>query len=154
MPYNDSQIFFKRRAFLRKSTTGIGMLALASLFNGELFGGEAPSPFKMPGALAGLHFPPRAKRVIYLFMSGAPSHLDLFDPKPKLAEMTGKDLPDGIRMGQRITGMTAGQKNLFCVGSPFKFAKYGRCGMDLSNLLPHTSKIVDECTFIRTMFTE
>ena len=150
----DPHICLKRRAFLRKSTTGLGMLALASLFNGELFGAEAPPPFKMPGALPGLNFPARAKRVIYLFMSGAPSHLDLFDPKPRLAEMTGKDLPESIRQGQRITGMTSGQKNLFCVGSPFKFSRHGRCGMDLSNLLPNTAKIVDECTWIRTMFTE
>ena len=109
---------------------------------------------EVPGALKTLHFAPKAKRVIYLFMSGAPSHLDLFDPKPKLIEMTGKDLPDSVRQGQRITGMTSGQKNLFCVGSPFKFAKYGKCGMDLSELLPHTAKIADECTLIRSMFTE
>ncbi|RYD71857.1 MAG: DUF1501 domain-containing protein, partial [Verrucomicrobiaceae bacterium] len=89
-----------------------------------------------------------------LFMSGAPSHLDLFDPKQKLIEMTGKDLPDSVRQGQRITTMTSGQKNLFCVGSPFKFARYGQCGMDLSELLPHTAKIVDECTWVRSMFTE
>src|SRR5665213_1147435 len=108
----------------------------------------------LPGALKRLHFQAKAKRGIYLFMSGAPSHLDLFDPKPKLVEMTGKDLPDSVRHGQRITGMTSGQKNLFCVGSPFKFQKHGACGMELSELLPHTSKIVDECTFIRSMFTE
>jgi hypothetical protein len=87
-------------------------------------------------------------------MSGAPSHLDLFDPKPKLIEMTGKDLPDSVRQGQRITTMTSGQKNLFCVGSPFAFQKHGRCGMDLSELLPHTSKIVDDCTWIRAMHTD
>jgi hypothetical protein len=86
-------------------------------------------------------------------MSGAPSHLDLFDPKPKLVEMTGKDLPDSVRQGQRITGMTSGQKNLFCVGSPFKFNRTD-CGMDLSELLPHTAKIAGECTWIRSMFTE
>ncbi len=72
------------------------------------------------------HFTPRAKRIIYLFMSGAPSQLDLFDPKPKLTEMTGQDLPDSVRKGQRITTMTSGQKNLFCVGSPFRFRKYGQ----------------------------
>jgi hypothetical protein len=142
-----------RRAFLQKSTTGIGALALASLLNPHLFGAETAAPV-MPGAMKQLQFVPKAKRVIYLFMSGAPSHLDLFDPKPKLAEMTGKDLPDSVRMGQRITGMTSGQKNLFCVGSPFKFSKHGNCGMDLSELLPHTAKIADECTFIRSMFTE
>src|SRR5882672_547621 len=116
---------FTRRAFLQKSSTGLGALALGSLLQPKLFGGEPASGLAVPGALQHLHFAPKAKRIIYLFMSGAPSHLDLFDPKPTLAEMTGKDLPDSIRKGQRITGMTSGQKNLFCVGSPFKFAKYG-----------------------------
>ena len=146
-----------RRAFLTKSTTGLGMAALASLMNKNLFAGPgAPADKKLivPGAMQSLQWAPKAKRVIYMFMSGAPSHLDLFDPKPKLAEMTGKDLPDSVRKGQRITTMTSGQKNLFCVGSPFKFQKYGKCGMELSELLPYTSKIVDECTWIRTMFTE
>ena len=141
-----------RRAFLQRSATGIGAVALASLMRGDLFG--AASPLAVPGALGQLHFAPKAKRVIYLFMSGAPSHLDLFDPKPKLIEMTGKDLPESIRKGQRITTMTSGQKNLLCVGSPFKFAKHGKAGMDLSELLPHTAKIVDDCTFVRTMFTD
>jgi hypothetical protein len=151
---NNQHLLNSRRAFLKKSTTGIGALALASLFNPDLFGSQITGAPTMPGALKHLHFPAKAKRVIYLFMSGAPSHLDLFDPKPKLVEMTGKDLPDSVRQGQRITGMTSGQKNLFCVGSPFKFQKHGACGMELSELLPHTSKIVDECTFIRSMFTE
>ncbi|HWE01537.1 MAG TPA: DUF1501 domain-containing protein [Tepidisphaeraceae bacterium] len=147
-------ILNSRRAFLRKSTTGVGALALASLLNPDLLGAQITGAPAMPGALKHLDFPAKAKRVIYLFMSGAPSHLDLFDPKPRLVEMTGKDLPDSVRQGQRITGMTSGQKNLFCVGSPFKFQKHGACGMELSELLPHTSKIVDECTFIRSMFTE
>ena len=101
-----------------------------------------------------LHFAPKAKRIIYLFMSGAPSQLDLFDPKPKLVEMTGKDLPESVRKGQRITTMTSGQKNLFCVGSPYKFKKYGRAGMDISELLPNLTKVVDDCTFVRSLFTD
>ena len=146
-----------RRAFLQKSTTGLGMLALGSLLNGKAFAGPAATDdpkLAVPGAMKHLQWAPKAKRVIYLLMSGAPSHLDLFDPKPELIKMTGKDLPDSVRQGQRITGMTSGQKNLFCVGSPFKFSKYGKCGMDLSELLPFTSKIADECTYIRSMFTE
>src|SRR6476646_3707963 len=114
-----------RRAFLKESTTGLGALALTSLLNPDLFALEPGDGPEVPGALKRLHFAPKAKRIIYLFMSGAPSHLDLFDPKPKLIEMTGKDLPDSVRKGQRITTMTSGQKNLLCVGSPFKFAKYG-----------------------------
>src|SRR6266853_1357406 len=133
------QTALSRRTFLRQSTTGLGALALASLLNPRLFAIESGSGPTVTGALKNLHFAPKAKRVIYLFMSGAPSHLDLFDPKPKLAEMTGKDLPESVRHGQRITGMTSGQKNLFCVGSPFKFSKAGGAGMELSELLPHTA---------------
>ena len=143
-----------RRAFLEKSTTGLGALALASLLQPAAFGGATTGGPSVPGVLQHLHFAPKAKRVIYLFQSGAPSHLDLYDPKPKLVEMTGKDLPDSVRQGQRITGMTSGQKNLFCVGSPFAFQKYGRCGMEISELLPNIAKIADECTWIRSMNTE
>src|SRR5688500_11139257 len=143
-----------RRTFLQRSSTGLGALALGSLLSPDLFGGPKDAPLSVPGALKTLHWAPKAKRIIYLFMSGAPSHLDLFDPKPTLTEMTGKDLPDSIRKGQRITGMTSGQKNLFCVGSPFKFARHGQAGMDLSELLPNLSKIVDDCTFVRSIFTE
>ena len=140
-----------RRAFLRRSTTGIGALALGSLLSPGAFGASAP---QVDGAMKSLHFAPKAKRIIYLFMSGAPSQLDLFDPKPKLVEMTGKDLPESVRKGQRITTMTSGQKNLFCVGSPYKFKKYGRAGMDISELLPNLTKVVDDCTFVRSLFTD
>ncbi len=115
------QTLLHRRIFLQNSSTGIGALGLASLLNPKGFAGDEDSSMAVPGALRKLHSKPRAKRIIYLFMSGAPSQLDLFDPKPKLTEMTGKDLPDSVRQGQRITTMTSGQKNLFCVGSPFKF---------------------------------
>src|SRR5678816_1903458 len=148
------QRLLTRRTFLQKSTTGLGALALTSLLNPRLFALEAGNGPEVPGALRRLHFAPKAKRIIYLFMSGAPSHLDLFDPKPKLTEMTGKDLPDSVRKGQRITTMTSGQKNLFCVGSPFKFEKYGQAGMDISELLPHLTKIVDDCSFVRSLFTD
>ena len=143
-----------RRAFLQRNSTGLGALALASLLKPAAFAaipGDGPA---VPGLLKRLHHTPRAKRVIYLFMSGAPSHLDLYDPKPKLVEMTGKDLPESIRQGQRITGMTSGQKNLFCVGSPFKFAKHGQCGTEFSELLPNIASLADEATVIRSMFTE
>ena len=145
------QRLLTRRTFLQKSTTGLGALALTSLLNPRIFALEPGNGPEVPGALQRLHFAPKAKRIIYLFMSGAPSHLDLFDPKPKLTEMTGKDLPDSVRKGQRITTMTSGQKNLFCVGSPFKFEKYGQAGMEISELLPHLTKIVDDCSFVRSM---
>jgi hypothetical protein len=138
---SDIETFLSRRTFLQRSSTGLGALALTSLLQPDLFGLEAGTGPSVAGALKQLHWVPKAKRIIYLFMSGAPSHLDLFDPKSKLIEMTGKDLPDSVRNGQRITTMTSGQKNFFCVGSPFKFQKYGQCGIDLSELLPYTSQI-------------
>jgi len=141
-----------RRTFLARSTTGLGALALASLLNDKLMAADAKS--SLHGALRSLDFAPKAKRVIYLFMSGAPSHIDLFDYKPRLKELTNTELPESVRMGQRITGMTSGQKQLLCVGSPFEFKKAGQCGMELSELLPHTSKIVDDIALIRSMYTE
>src|SRR5437867_12486913 len=145
-----------RRAFLARSTTGLGAIALSALLNRDLFGADAATPRAvMPkGALKSLHFAPKARRVIYLFQSGAPSHIDLFDPKPKLAQMTGEELPPSVRMGQRITGMTAGQKALLCVGSAFPFKHYGSNGVELSELIPNIGGIVDEIAIIRSMFTE
>jgi len=157
----DNQIrLLQRRSFLQSSSTGLGALGLASLLNPSAFADEQTSnassdaDLSVPGAIKSLHFAPRAKRIIYLFMSGAPSQLDLFDPKPTLIEMTGKDLPESVRKGQRITTMTSGQKNLFCVGSPFKFEKYGNVGMDISELLPNLTKVVDECTFLKSLHTD
>src|SRR5215210_3967223 len=96
-----------RRQFFSRSARGLGTVALASLLNDNLF--AAPTLPGTHGALPYLHFAPKAKRVIYLFQSGAPSHLDLFDPKPNLKDLTGKELPKTIRGDQRITGMTSGQ---------------------------------------------
>src|SRR5688572_2276705 len=98
-----------RRAFLSRSTTSLGAIALCTLLRRNASAEQATASAANKGALPGLHFAPKAKRVIYLFQSGAPSHLDLFDPKPKLTEMTGVELPSSVRKGQRITGMTAGQ---------------------------------------------
>src|SRR5678815_1242626 len=90
-----------RRAFLARNTTSLGAIALGTLLDRDLFGADAAAPNLVgpKGALKALHFVPKAKRVIYLFQSGAPSHLDLFDPKPKLTEMTGGELPPGLRIG-------------------------------------------------------
>src|SRR5437867_10561300 len=145
-----------RRAFLARSTTGLGAIALSALLRRDLFGAAAAMnhTLKPKGALKSLDFAPKARRVIYLFQSGAPSHLDLFDPKPKLAHMTGEELPPSVRMGQRITGMTAGQKALLCVGSAHPFKRYGKNGVELSELIPNIGGIVDEIAIIRSMFTE
>src|SRR6266581_4212391 len=150
----EAEKILSRRAFLARSSTGLGALALSSLLDPQLFGAETGSSLKSKGALKTLHFPAKAKRVIYLFQSGAPSHLDLFDSKPKLKEMTGEELPPSVRKGQRITGMTAGQSVLRCVGSPFEFKRYGKSGVELSGLLPNIGGIVDDVTIIRSMFTE
>ena len=138
-----------RRHFFGKTSAGIGLAALGSLLDRDLFAATAT------GGLAGLpHFPPKAKRVIYLHQSGAPSQIELFDYKPKLAQMQGTELPDSIRQGQRITGMTSGQKTLPVAKSMFKFAQHGECGAWLSELLPHHAKIVDDIAIIKTTNTE
>jgi hypothetical protein len=142
-----------RRQFFGRSARGIGTVALASLLNPQLFA-NVNDPLRTKGALPRLHFAPKAKRVIYLFQSGAPSHLDLFDPKPRLKELTKTELPTSVRMGQRITGMTSGQKQLLVVGSPFKYAAHGKCGMEISELLPWTAKVADDIALVRAMYTE
>lgn len=143
-----------RRQFLGRTGAGVGAIALAALVDPKVLAAQAPTGHGLPG-LPGLpHFPARAKRVIYLHQSGAPSQLDLYDPKPKLAALQGTELPDSIRMGQRITTMTSGQKTLPIAASMFKFAQHGQGGAWLSELLPHTAGVVDDLCFIKSMFTE
>jgi hypothetical protein len=137
-----------RRQFFGRTATGIGGLALASLL------GDNAATASVPGVLARPHFAPRAKRIIYLFMQGGPSQLDLFDPKPSLARKHGEDLPESVRMGQRITGMTAKQSSLPVAPSPFKFAQHGKSGAWVSELLPHTAGIVDDLCLIRSVNSE
>jgi hypothetical protein len=140
-----------RRLFLARSGLGLGALALGSLLGHDAArsatAGDAPG-----GVLP--HFPAKARRVIYLFQSGAPSQLDLFDYKPELRERRGIDLPDSVRMGQRITTMTSGQKRLPVAPSLFPFARHGKCGAWLSELLPHTAGVVDDLCIVRSMQTE
>ncbi len=149
-----SEQLHSRRVFLKQSSTGLGAVALASLLNPRAFAGASKPVLETSGALSHLHTAPKAKRIIYLFQSGAPSHLDLFDPKPHLAALTGTELPASVRLGQRITGMTAGQKQLLIVGSPFNFKRYGKNGTEMSELLPHTGGIVDDIALIRSMHTD
>ena len=106
------------------------------------------------GVLGRTHFTPKVKRIIYLFQSGAPSQLDLFDYKPLLNKMNGDELPESIRQGQRLTGMTAGQTSLPLAGTIFDFKQRGNNGAWVSDLMPHTAKITDELCFVRSMFTE
>src|SRR5215467_14360392 len=143
-----------RRHFFGRMATGLGTTALASLLNPSLFAEELGGTKSTLGTLKSLHFAPKAKRVIYLFMSGGPSHIDLFDYKPKLREYHGQELPGSIRMGQRITGMTSGQKSFPCVAPMFEFKQYGRCGAWVSELLPNMGAIVDDLAIIKTLNTE
>ena len=140
-----------RRRFLSQVSLGIGSVALGSLMIPDLFGNKSDEEVLMAGLP---HFAPKAKRIIYLFQNGAPSQLDLFDYKPKLIEMFGQDLPESIRMGQRLTGMTADQKKFPLAGSKFRFDQYGQHKAWISELLPHTAKVVDDLCIIKSMHTE
>jgi len=143
-----------RRAFFSRTSGGIGLAALASLLNPDLFAGASEFDPKT-GGLAGLpHFAPKAKRVIFLHQSGAPSQMELFDYKPALDRFHNTELPGSIRMGQRITGMTSGQESFPVARSIFKFARQGKSGTYLSELIPHHSKIVDDIALIKTMHTD
>ena len=148
-----------RRHFFGRTATGIGSVALASLLNDRLFAADAAASPAIaagaaPGVLQALHFAPKAKRVIYLFMSGGPSHIDLLDYKPQLAAHHGAELPASVRMGQRVTGMTSGQSSFPCVSPLFKFSQHGQCGAWVSELLPHTAKIVDNLAIVKSLNTE
>ena len=139
-----------RRRFLSRLGMGVGGMALGSLLVPDMLGGNTEEAI-----LAGLpQFAPKAKRIIYLFQNGAPSQLDLFDYKPKLEEMFGQDLPASIRMGQRLTGRTADQTKFPLAASYFKFNQYGQARAWISELLPHTAKVVDDLCIIRSMHTE
>ena len=140
-----------RRDFFGRFAMGLGGAALAELLNGKAVAAE-PNPFH--GILTQPHFAPKAKRIIYLFMAGGPSQLDLFDYKPELNARQGEDLPESVRMGQRLTGMSAFQARLPMAGSIFKFAQHGQSAAWLSDLLPETAKIADELCFVRSMQTE
>lgn len=134
-----------RRRFLGRVAGGLGAAAFASLAAREA--GSAVLP-------AGLHHPAKAKRVIYLFQSGAPSHLELFDDKPLLREKNGEELPASVRGEQRLTGMTSGQATFPLAGSKFGFEQCGDAGLAISKLLPHTAKIADKLCLVRSMYTE
>ena len=136
-----------RRDFLGRTGLGLGAVALSQL------GG--PSSAQGAGGLPGLpHFAPKAKRVIYLFQSGGPPHLELFDPKPLLSERFDEELPPSVRGTQRITGMVSGQGKLALQPSKYAFRQCGKSGQWLSDLLPHTQKIADEICVVRSMNTE
>jgi uncharacterized protein (DUF1501 family) len=139
-----------RRQFLNRFGMGLGGIALADL----LRGGARVEAASTPGVLAAPHHTATAKRVIYLFQSGGPSQLETFDYKPLLNEKQGQQLPESVRMGQRLTGMSGNQATLPLAGSIFKFAQHGQSGAWMSELLPHTAKVADELCIIRSLYTE
>jgi hypothetical protein len=140
-----------RRAFLGRSATGLGALALGALANPRsLFAAAPAGPAR--GALPALHFPPRAKRVIHLYQAGGPSHLELFDYKPKLAAMHGEPMPESFTKGQPIAQLQG--KLLKCFGPQHPFQRYGRAGQEISTLLPQIGSIADDICIVRSMQTE
>ncbi len=148
-----------RRHFLSKASTGLGIASLATLLGGATSKGAkfvenlaSDEPGK--GVLGGPHFLPKAKRVIYLFQSGGPSQLELFDYKPRLTRMRGEDLPESVRQGQRLTGMTSGQTTFPLADSLFKFSQHGASGTWMSDLLPYTAQVADDICVIKSMHTE
>ncbi len=153
-PCRECDLLLTRRQLFGRAATGIGTAALAALLNPNLMAGTPDAAGGSIFAAHPPHFAPKAKRVIYLFMSGGPSQLDLFDYKPEMKRRQGEDLPESVRMGQRITGMTSGQSRLQLLGSAFKYAQHGRSGAWVSELLPHTAKIVDDIAIVRSVNTE
>jgi len=143
-PFDEYVRNITRRHFFAKGSHLLGTAALAALAGTDRARAALPQP----------HHAAKAKHVIYLHMVGGPPQMDLYDYKPKMVEYFDKDLPDSIRMGQRLTTMTSGQARFPIAPSKFQFAKYGKCGMDVCELLPWTSKMVDDMCFIRTMYTE
>src|SRR6266550_5914608 len=153
-PIHENNLLMTRRHFFGRAATGIGAAALGSLLNPNVFaalGGDT-DPGKL--TLGKPHFAPKAKRVIYLFMAGGPSQMDLLDYKPTLEKYHETELPESVRMGQRITTMTSGQKAFPVVRSLFKFSQHGKCGAWVSELLPNIGSIVDDICVVKTVNTE
>ena len=153
-PLFENHLAMTRRHFFGRAATGIGAAALGSLLNPNLFAGPAGEADAAKFPLGQPHFAPKAKRVIYLFMAGGPSQMDLLDYKPSLEKFHETELPDSVRMGQRITTMTSGQKAFPVVRSLFKFSQHGKCGAWVSELLPNIASIVDDICVVKTVNTE
>lgn len=145
----------QRRKFLLGSGYGIGAAALNTLWNPGLVGTASAAGQSNPGLPQFPNFAPKAKRIIYMFMAGGPSHIDTFDYKPEMRKFHGKELPESVRQGQRLTGMTSGQKSFPCVAPMFEFERFGQHGTWVNkDILPYTSGIVDDITIIKSMHTE
>ncbi len=166
---NEHQLAQTRRSFLGRATTGIGSLALASLLNKSLLdpsrahaadsidtpndAAGSPQLDRWPGAVNPLHYAPRAKRVIYLYMAGGPSHLETLDPKPKLAEMNGQPMPESFTRGQPIAQLQ-GNSALKCLAPQHAFEMYGQSGQEICSLFPHLGGVADNICIVRSLVTE
>ena len=144
----ESSLAISRRQILQRFGMGVGSLALTDLMTRD------NAATASDGVLQNLHHAPKAKRIIYLFQSGGPSQMDLFDHKPLLNEKHGTELPEEIRSGQRLTAMSGNQSSLPLAGSPFKFSPHGESGLSFSNLLPKTASLADDLCVINSMYTE
>ena len=159
-PLQEYARYETRRQFLSRGSNAVSWAAFAALLAREGLAPSAhaagiePSPTGSRPHASLTHFAPKAKHVIYLHMVGGPPQMDLYDYKPRMNEYFDKDLPDSIRMGQRLTTMTSGQKRFPIAPSKYKFARHGKSGMWVCELLPHTARMVDDMCFIRTMHTE
>jgi hypothetical protein len=153
-PLDELGVNLTRRRFFGQGGHLLGGAALASLLADEGLVGGRPAFGAAAGEPLGPHFVPKAKHVIYLHMVGGPPQQDIYDYKPAMKDWYDKDLPESVRNGQRLTTMTSGQKRFPIAPSKFRFAQHGQCGMWVTELLPWTSKIVDEMCFIRSMHTE
>ena len=151
-PSYDEPNAITRRHLFTQTAGGLGAAALATLLGPRRMGAAAPFDRPSPSSLP--HFAPRAKRVIYLFQSGGPSHIDLFDYKPKLRDFHRQELPNSVRMGQRLTDMTSDQSSFPCVAPGFQFRPHGECGRWLSETLPFTGQVVDDLCVIKSVHTE
>ena len=144
-----------RRQMIGLGARGLGALGAASLLNPSILqAASSQTNNQFTGTLLAPHFKPTAKRVIYLFLSGGPSHIDMYDYHPKMREIHGTELPDSIRNGQRITGMTSGQKSFPCVAPMFEFSRHGQNGSWFSEIIPNIASLADDITLVKSVHTE
>ena len=150
-----AQYLKTRREFLRTTTKGLGAMAIGSLLLPPTLQSQTTNGLPNNGGiLQALHHAPKAKRIIYLFQSGAPSQIELFDYKPELQKRWGEEIPDSVRGSQRLTGMLAAQSSFPLVGSKFKYTRHPKTGGYFSELIPHIASIGEDICVVQSMYTE
>src|SRR5215467_4689884 len=152
-PFASMNLDIRRRAFLGRGIAGVGLLGLNALLDPKLMAASTePASSRWRGVVQPLHFPAKAKRVIFLYQAGGPSHLETFDYKPKLAEMNEKEMPESFTKGQQIAQLQG--KKLVCFGPQYKFQKFGKSGQEICELFPHIGGVADDICIVRSMWTE